>query len=113
MNLKFFSILFILTASLFIISCSDKEAVSDSFAQCLTEKGAVMYGTEWCSHCQTQKKEFGKAFQFINFVDCDIQKEECTKAGVTGYPTWIIGGNNYPGEQPMYKLASLTKCSFN
>ena len=113
MNLIFFSILFTLLASLLIVSCSNETAVSDSFAQCLTEKGAVMYGTEWCSHCQNQKKMFGKSFQYINFVDCDLRKSECQEAGISGYPTWVIEGNNYPGEQPVYRLASLTKCSLN
>jgi len=28
------------------------------FAKCLTQKGAKMYGTFWCPHCQNQKKEF-------------------------------------------------------
>ena len=27
----------------------------DSFAQCLTDEGAIMYGTDWCSFCKQQK----------------------------------------------------------
>ena len=23
----------------------------DNFAQCLTDNGVKMYGTDWCSHC--------------------------------------------------------------
>jgi len=102
--------LFILIISLAINGCSNKPGEYDAFAQCLTEKDVVMYGTEWCSHCQNQKKEFGKSFQYINYVDCDFQKSECNKAGVKGYPTWNIDGTNYPGEQPLYRLASLSGC---
>jgi len=90
--------------------CSNKPGKYDSFAQCLTEKGATMYGTEWCSHCQNQKKMFGKSFQYVDYVDCDKYGDECLKNGIRGYPTWIIDGEKYPGEQPLQRLASLTDC---
>lgn len=82
----------------------------NAFAQCLTEKGAVMYGTEWCSHCQNQKKDFGKSFQYIRYIDCDESKEDCQDAGISGYPTWVINGTKYPGEQELFRLASLIGC---
>lgn len=84
---------------------------SESFAKCLTEKGAVMYGTDWCSHCNDQKDDFGDEFEYIDFVDCDVNKQACVEAGVTGYPTWIIDGESYPGRQELNRLASLTGCS--
>jgi len=68
------------------------------------------YGTEWCSHCKNQKELFGASFKNINFVDCDRQKETCQIAGVSGYPTWKIGGQNYPGEQSFAKLGELAGC---
>ena len=43
----------------------------DGFAQCLTDAGATMYGTEWCHICKDQKELFGASFKNINFVDCD------------------------------------------
>ena len=70
-----------------------------------------MYGTEWCSHCKNQKKAFGESFQFIDYIDCDRNKDECVKNGVKGYPTWIIDGEKYSGELPLYRLASLAKCT--
>ena len=97
-------------AAIFIVGCSNEPSQYDSFAQCLTDKGATMYGTEWCSHCKSQKKAFGDSFQYINYVDCDKSGARCTTAGVTGYPTWSIDGENYPGEQTFGKLASLTGC---
>jgi len=85
----------------------------DEFAACLSGEGVVMYGTEWCSHCKAQKELFGKSFELVNYVDCDFNKEACLIAGVEGYPTWKIGGENYPGEQSFERLASLSGCEFN
>ena len=111
MKLKIiFSFLVILIISTVLSGCSKGSGKYDGFAQCLTEKDAVMYGTEWCSHCQNQKKAFGSSFQYVYYVDCDRNKQECLDAGVRGYPTWIINGSKYSGEQPLYRLSSLTGC---
>lgn len=102
--------LLVLLAFLFVtVGCSGP-AKYNTFAQCLTEKGAVMYGTEWCSHCQEQKAEFGKSFEYVSFIDCDESKGECLKAGVEGYPTWVIDGTKYLGKQELFRLAYLTGC---
>ncbi len=112
MKLKIvFYFLFVLIISVVLTGCSDKPGEYDTFAQCLTENGATMYGTEWCSHCQNQKKAFGKSFQYVDFVDCDFDSDECLRNGVSSYPTWIIDGEKYMGEQPLYRLASLANCT--
>jgi len=82
----------------------------DEFAQCLTEKGIKMYGTGWCSYCQKQKDLFGSSFKYIDFVDCDRNKQECLSAGVEGYPIWKMTGENYPGLQQLSRLAQLSGC---
>lgn len=82
----------------------------DGFANCLTENGVIMYGTEWCSHCKNQKELFGSSFQYVNYIDCDKNKNECIAAGVKGYPTWKINGENYPGEQSFERLSNLSGC---
>ena len=82
----------------------------DEFAQYLTAEGVKMYGTEWCSHCKNQKELFGNSFQYIDYIDCDRKKDECLRNGVKGYPTWIIEGIKYPGEQRLGRLADLTEC---
>jgi len=91
-------------------ACSRGPGKYDDFAKCLFDKGVTMYGTEWCSHCQNQKREFGSSFQYIDYVDCDLQARECRKTGVNGYPTWKINGESYPGEQRFDRLASLSGC---
>ena len=85
----------------------------DSFAQCLTDAGVVMYGTDWCSYCQRQKDLFGNSFRLIESVDCDRNRQECVVAGVTGFPTWKINGQLYPGLQSLERLSELTSCEIN
>jgi len=82
----------------------------DTFAQCLTEKGAVMYGADWCHNCQNQKDMFGKSFDQIDYIDCDKNPQACNSAGINGYPTWIIDGQRYEGTQSLIKLATASGC---
>lgn len=106
----FFYFLFAIAVSLIFSGCAKKPGKYDAFAQCLTEKGAAMYGTEWCSHCQNQKKTFGSSFQYIDYVNCDFNRDECLRNGIKSYPTWVINETKYSGEQPLFRLASLTNC---
>jgi len=80
----------------------------DDFAKYLTEQGTVMYGAEWCGYCKKQKQMFGNSFQYINYVDCDKNNLACSEAGVSGFPTWSINGENYPGLQQLDKLIELS-----
>jgi hypothetical protein len=84
--------------------------VSDEFAKCLTEKGAVMYGTYWCSHCKAQKREFGDSFQFVDYVECTEEADLCTEKEIEGFPTWIIDEKKYTGQQSLSTLSLLTGC---
>jgi len=84
----------------------------DKLAQCLTKKGVTMYGTDWCPHCQDQKRLFGDSFKYVTFINCDINAQACTAAGVEGYPTWIFPvGTRMSGLQPLEKLAELADCA--
>lgn len=88
----------------------------DDFAKCLTQNDATMYGAYWCGHCNNQKAEFGDSFKYVNYVECDpngnnAKPQLCTQNGITGYPTWIINGTHYEGEQSLNHLSSLTGCS--
>ncbi len=83
----------------------------DEFATCLTESDAIFYGTEWCGFCQQQKDMFGESMDLVNFIDCDINSNECRAEGVTGYPTWKIDGQLYPGVQQFDTLADLSGCT--
>ncbi|MBI2630536.1 hypothetical protein HYW76_05535 [Candidatus Pacearchaeota archaeon] len=81
----------------------------NEFAKYLTAQNAKIYGTDWCPHCQNQKKLFGGSFKYIDYIDCDKNRQECLSAGVQGYPTWKINEKNYPGEQSLERLAQLSK----
>ncbi len=97
-------------AYLFLFFSGQGTKATPEFANCLTDKGIVMYGTDWCHYCQDQKEMFGTHFGKINYVNCEYDKAACTAAGVRGYPTWAIGGVNYPGVQQLEKLAELSGC---
>jgi len=81
-------------------------------AKFLSEKGMVMYGAYWCSHCQAQKKLFADAFQYVDYVECDPQgpsanESECLAKDITGYPTWIYNGTQYSGKKTLSQLAQI------
>ena len=80
------------------------------FAECLTDQGAVFYGTDWCSHCRDQKKLFGEHFDKVNFIDCDEARAVCLSAGIEAYPTWIISKQKYLGTKSLDELGELTGC---
>lgn len=92
-------------------------SVYDGFAQCLTEKGAKMYGAWWCPHCQNQKEAFGSAVRYVDYVECSPgttkqMTAECQDAGVKGYPFWIFAdGSTASGEQSLEALSTRTSCS--
>jgi len=93
-----------------VVAARQTDEDYSEFARCLSEKGAVMYGTYWCSHCKAQKADFGDAFQYINYLECTEQNEACIEKGIEGFPTWIIDGRKYPGRQPLSRLSQLTGC---
>ena len=114
---KIMIIISLVIMSIFISACSKFDAKTiaknNALADCLTDKGVIMYGTEWCQHCKAQKALFGDSFQRINYVDCDLNPNACSQAGITGYPTWKIDGELYTGEQPLNRLALFTDCEYN
>ncbi len=84
---------------------------STLFAQCVTESGAVFYGTNWCPHCTKQKEKFGENIVDIHFVDCDKESDLCHEKDITAYPTWIFGnGEKAVGTQSREELSKKTGC---
>lgn len=83
----------------------------DSFAQCLADKGATMYGAAWCPHCQREKAAFGASFRLVPYVECPENIKLCTEKGINGYPTWIFGdGRRFEGEQGIEGLSRESGC---
>jgi hypothetical protein len=124
MTLKFVLIVILLAAIIKLFFFSSGRGYSDNetkhkeaavtienFAKCLNEKGLVMYGIDTCEFCQAQKKMFGAAFEKINYVNCDFDKDKCAAEGVTGYPMWTLGERKINGIQIFEKLSVLTGCT--
>ncbi len=80
----------------------------------LKQTGAILYGAYWCDHCYEQHQLFGReAVKSFNYVECaedgkNARPELCKKAGILGFPTWVIDGKNYPGTKTPEKLAELS-----
>ncbi|NEP01723.1 MAG: hypothetical protein F6K58_24320 [Symploca sp. SIO2E9] len=79
----------------------------------LQEIGAKMYGAYWCPYCKKQKQVFGKAFEEINYIECDPKGENpqpqlCRSAGIAGFPTWEIKDKLHPGLHSLEELADLS-----
>jgi hypothetical protein len=104
-------VLIAIAYGLFLLLGPEPAGEYDAFAQCLTKAGATMYGTDWCSHCQDQKRMFGPSFAYITFINCDANAAACDAAGVEGYPTWIFPtGPAISGKQEFATLAERTRC---
>jgi hypothetical protein len=89
----------------------------DDFAKCLATKQVKMYGLYWCPHCAEQKAMFGKAFQYVPYVECAIKGSRdlapaCTAAKVKLFPSWQFGSDTpKEGVFPMQELSDKTGCS--
>lgn len=99
-----------------VLMRENSPASYDSFAQCLTEKGAKMYGAFWCPHCNDQKEAFGSSWKQVTYIECSTpdgksQLPVCAAAGIQGYPTWVFAdGSELPGQASFGQLSARTGC---
>ncbi len=112
----FFAIIFVL---IFVFSDRSSSNITnnkyDIFARCLTEKGAVMYGAEACSHCKDQKQTLGGSFKYIKYVECSKDTKLCLDKGVEAFPTWLFGTSTkkvvgFDKNTTMKELSDATGC---
>ena len=88
----------------------------DTFAGCVTNKGAVMYGLYYCSHCQEEKATFGDSFKFIKYIECTDQANNklCLDNGVDAFPTWLVGTSTkiigFEKNKTLQELSDATGC---
>jgi hypothetical protein len=79
----------------------------DSFAKCVHDSGAVIYGAiEWCHFTQEQAGMFGKSFKYVNYQDYRDAPFHVVKT-----PTWSINGQTYENVQSLERLSQLTGCA--
>jgi glutaredoxin len=109
-------VLVIVLSIVSILYLKQKPSQLDGFAQCLKEKGVIMYGAFWCPHCQRTKALFGSAQKYIPYVECSTadgkeQLQICKDKGIKNYPTWVFpNGENYNGERTLAEIASSSQC---
>lgn len=88
----------------------------DSFAKCLKNNGAKLYGASWCPHCQNQKALFEKSAKYLPYVECATPGGQginfiCRDAKIEGFPTWVFAdGSRESGEQSLEKISEKTGC---
>jgi len=109
--------LIILAITVFVTLSGCKNNPSlDEFAECITEKGATLYGTYWCGNCKKQKELFGDSLSKINYVECDPRGENanaalCTVKNVERVPMWeFADGTTTIGVSELETLADKTGC---
>ena len=81
-----------------------KPGALDGFAQCLTDKGAIMYGSTSCQYTHAQKGMFGNSIRFID------ERDFTEDPNVKITPTWLINGKYYENVQTFNRLSQLTGC---
>ena len=84
-----------------------------SLAKYLSDRGATMYGSYNCSHCERQKQLFGGAFGYITYVECsrsgpDPDPALCAAKNIRSYPTWEIRGELYEGVRTLEQLGRIS-----
>ena len=84
-----------------------------SLAKYLSERGATMYGSYTCGHCERQKELFGGAFGYITYVECsrsgpDPSPSLCAAKNIKSYPTWEIGGEFHQGIRTLEQLGRIS-----
>ena len=94
-----------------LTACNREAAPFDAFAQCLTDKGVAMYGSDTCPHCQAQKNAFKGSFDLVDYKECNRNPGACQEAEVQAYPTWIFAdGDRNEGRMSLSELAEKAGC---
>ena len=88
------------------------ESQEITIAKCLTSKGAVLYGADWCPYTQNQIASFKDGFQFLSYVECTEQLTVCRENGISAYPTWVIGGSRIQGYRAPTVIGSAAGCTW-
>jgi hypothetical protein len=83
-----------------------------TIAKCLSSKGAVLYGADWCPTTQDQIESFKDGFQYLTYVECTEQDAVCDKNGIAAYPTWVIDGSQIIGYKTPTQIGGTAGCSW-
>lgn len=76
-------------------------------ANCLREKGTVLYITENCVECYNQEQLLGERAISL------LERQECTDTtclGIRHFPAWEIEGKFYYGNKTLQELQTIAQC---
>ena len=103
-------ILIIFFSSITFYSYEKRPGEYNDFAKCLTEKGAIIYGNDYCQYTNIQLNFFGKSKEYLNYIKCADNERLCNEKGVKTTPTWEINEKMYEQVQTFETLSSITGC---
>ena len=103
-------IIILLLLALSINTQIKKPGKYDGFAKCLKEKGAIIYGNDYCSYTNKQLGFFGKSQKYLNYVKCIDNEALCDEKNIKTTPTWEINGGMYSGVQTFEALSAYSRC---
>lgn len=103
-------VLIIILLGLSVNSYVKKPGQYDEFAKCLTEKGVVVYGNDYCQYTNQQLNFFGKSKKYLNYIKCYDNKQLCDEKEITITPTWEINGEMYEQVQTFERLSAISGC---
>ncbi len=110
----------LMSSLLLLTACGKKNvdvnvdiAKTTALADCLSENDRRMYGTATCPHCKDQKALFWSAFSDVEYIDCQLESQKCTIAGITWVPVWRWPNSaELRGTQPLNTLATTAGCEW-
>jgi len=101
-----------------ILTQKSEDVPLNNFAQCLTQKGIKLYGSSQDAHTQEQKAVFGKAINYLTYIEC-IEPEskellfECQVEAIKIFPTWEFPNKERKsGILSLEELKELSGCRF-
>ncbi|PIN91739.1 hypothetical protein COU61_01845 [Candidatus Pacearchaeota archaeon CG10_big_fil_rev_8_21_14_0_10_35_13] len=89
---------------------SNSPGVLDGFATCLSGKGVIVYGNDFCSYTSKQLNLFGKSKGLLNYIRCIDDEGLCDSKGIKITPTWEIDDRLYSGVKGLDVISELSGC---
>jgi len=99
-------VLAIIIVAILVLTRSHPD-VSEKISKCIGEN-SVLYVQTGCHVCEAQKEIFGDNYQYLDIVDCWVERDKCPDIRAT--PTWVIDGQQYLGKMTIDELKELTGC---
>lgn len=87
----------------------DESGSYSSLAECLTNNGVVMYGSDGCPACRNQKLIIDD-WDAIEYIECDKDMDACRAANIQSIPTWVHADERLVGMQSAERLATFGGC---